>query len=131
MGKIVAFSATKETPFLLVSLDRVRQKFQAFRTHFPQREDLLRGQGEPGKEVLALLRDLGSCFDIASVYELDQMLDLGVTPDRLSFGNTIKKARHVREAYDKGHPAFRQRQRGGYPPPRQRKRLVRGYSFGC
>ena len=104
--KIVAFSATKETPFLLVSLDRVRQKFQAFRTHFPNAKIYYAVKANPGKEVLALLRDLGSYFDIASVYELDQMLDLGVTPDRLSFGNTIKKARHVREAYDKGIRLF-------------------------
>ncbi|CAK0746553.1 hypothetical protein CCP4SC76_1710004 [Gammaproteobacteria bacterium] len=34
------------------------------------------------------------------------MLALGVSPDRVSFGNTIKKARHVREAFDKGVRLF-------------------------
>ena len=30
------------------------------------------------------------------------MLELGVTPDRLSYGNTIKKAQHIRYAYERG-----------------------------
>lgn len=45
-------------------------------------------------------------FDIASIYELDKVLSLGVSPDRISFGNTIKKARHIGAAYDKGVRLF-------------------------
>ena len=104
--KILAFSATRETPFLIVLLDRVRQKFREFRTGFPDAKIYYAVKANPGAEVLTLLRDLGSYFDIASVYELDKVLDLGVTPDRLSFGNTIKKARHIGEAYDKGVRLF-------------------------
>ena len=33
--KIITFSNTKETPFLVVLLDRVRKKFDEFRTDFP------------------------------------------------------------------------------------------------
>ena len=81
------------------------QKFQAFRTHFPNAKIFIT-RSRQTRKVLALLRDLGSCFDIASVYELDQMLDLGVTPDRLSFGNTIKKRGMSGEAYNKGIRLF-------------------------
>lgn len=104
--KIMAFSATRETPFLVVLLDRVQQKFQEFRTHFPSAKIYYAVKANPGQEVLIRLRDLGSYFDIASIYELNQVLDLGVTPDRISFGNTIKKAKHVREAYEKGVRIF-------------------------
>lgn len=104
--KIIAFSKTKETPFLVVLLDRIQQKFEAFRTNFPHAKIYYAVKSNPGVEVLSLLRDLGSYFDVASIYELDRVLNLGVSPDRVSFGNTIKKARHVAEAYDKGVRLF-------------------------
>ena len=52
--------------------------------------------------MIELLRDLGSHFDIASRYELDRVLSLGVTPDRISYGNTIKKVADIRYFYEKG-----------------------------
>jgi ornithine decarboxylase len=104
--KIIDFSATKETPFLIVLLDRVERKFQEFRRNFPSAKIYYAVKASPGEEILTLLRDLGSYFDIASIYELDRVLKLGVSPDRVSFGNTIKKARHIREAYDKGVRLF-------------------------
>lgn len=104
--KIMALSNTKETPFLIVLLDRIQQKYEEFCTYFPSAKIYYAVKANPGVELLALLRDLGSHFDIASIYELDRVLDLGVTADRMSFGNTIKKARHIREAYEKGVRLF-------------------------
>ncbi|MFZ4789346.1 MAG: type III PLP-dependent enzyme [Candidatus Competibacteraceae bacterium] len=104
--KIIAFSKTKETPFLVVILDKIRQKFWEFRTGFPQAKIYYAVKANPDFAVLSLLRDLGSYFDIASIYELNDVLELGVSPERLSFGNTIKKARHVHEAYKKGVRLF-------------------------
>jgi len=52
--------------------------------------------------VLELLASLGSCFDCASVAEIDMALEAGATPDRISFGNTIKKERDVAAAYQRG-----------------------------
>ncbi|MFO1422125.1 MAG: type III PLP-dependent enzyme [Candidatus Competibacteraceae bacterium] len=104
--KILTFAATRETPFLVVLLDKVRRKFEEFRAVFPGAKIYYAVKANPGDELLALLRDLGSYFDIASIYELDKVLALEVSPERLSFGNTIKKARHIREAYEKGVRLF-------------------------
>ena len=104
--KMIGFSENKETPFLVILLERVKQKFTEFRRNFPQAKIYYAVKASPGEEILTLLRDLGSYFDIASIYELDQVLDLGVSPDRVSFGNTIKKAKHIREAYEKGVRLF-------------------------
>jgi len=49
---------------------------------------------------------MGSCFDIASRYELDKVLKLGVSPERLSYGNTIKKAKDIAYFYEKGVRMF-------------------------
>ena len=104
--RVKAFSDDKETPCLVVLLDMVRQKFEEFRASFPYAKIYYAVKANPGKELLTMLRDLGACFDIASIYELNHVLDLGVSPDRVSFGNTIKKARHIREAYEKGVRLF-------------------------
>ena len=45
--------------------------------------------------MLKLLADLGSCFDTASVVEIELALAAGATPERISFGNTIKKERDI------------------------------------
>lgn len=104
--RLKAFSDDKETPFLVVLLDMVQQKFEEFRASFPYAKIYYAVKANPGKDLLTMLRDLGACFDIASIYELNRVLDLGVSPDRVSFGNTIKKAKHIREAYEKGVRLF-------------------------
>jgi len=52
--------------------------------------------------VLSLLASLASCFDTASVPEIEMVLAAGATADRISYGNTIKKERDVARAYALG-----------------------------
>jgi ornithine decarboxylase len=49
---------------------------------------------------------LGSCFDTASVAEIEMVLAAGATPDRISFGNTIKKERDIARAHALGVRLF-------------------------
>jgi ornithine decarboxylase len=49
---------------------------------------------------------MGSCFDTASVAEIEMALAAGATPDRISFGNTIKKERDIARAYELGIRLF-------------------------
>lgn len=105
-GRIKAFSNTHETPFLVVDLATIDRQFDEMLRHFPYARTYYAVKANPAPEVLTLLRDKGSCFDIASTYELDKVLALGVTPDRISFGNTIKKARDIRSFYQKGVRMF-------------------------
>jgi ornithine decarboxylase len=59
-------------------------------------------KANPMNEVIELLANLGSNFDVASRYELDQLISLGISPDRISYGNTIKKQEDIRYFYNKG-----------------------------
>ena len=59
-------------------------------------------KANPAPEILDLLARLGSCFDTASIAEIEQALAAGATPDRISFGNTIKKERDIARAYALG-----------------------------
>ncbi len=63
-------------------------------------------KANPAPEVLKLLADMGSSFDTASVAEVEMALAAGATPDRISFGNTIKKERDIARAYQLGVALF-------------------------
>lgn len=100
------FSEDKETPFLVVKLGVVKEKYEELTRNFPYSKIHYAVKANPANEVLSLLRDLGSNFDVASIYELRKLLALGITPDRISYGNTIKKAKDIREHYDAGVRLF-------------------------
>ena len=95
-----------ETPFVVVNLDVIRKKYQELRTYFPFAKVYYAMKANPQVEVLKMLRDLGANFDIASRYELDRALSLDISPDRISYGNTIKKAADIRYFYEKGVRLF-------------------------
>lgn len=104
--RIKALSDTHETPFLVVDLATIDRQYDEILQHFPYARTYYAVKANPAPEVLTLLKDKGACFDIASTYELDKVLALGVAPDRISFGNTIKKAQDIRTFYQKGVRMF-------------------------
>jgi ornithine decarboxylase len=93
-------------PCLVVDLDVVRDNYHAFARALPDTRVFYAVKANPAPEVLDLLARLGSCFDAASVTEIEQVLATGATPDRISFGNTIKKERDVARAFELGVRLF-------------------------
>ncbi|MDO5768272.1 MAG: type III PLP-dependent enzyme [Psychrobacter sp.] len=104
--KFTQAAKDRPTPFLVVDLSRIKIKYQEMVGLFPNAKIHYAMKASPAVEVINLLASLGSNFDCASVYELDRVLDCGVSPDRISYGNTIKKAEHVKYAFDKGIDLF-------------------------
>jgi ornithine decarboxylase len=100
--RIKAFAQDKETPCLVIDLDIIRKNYEDLRRHLPYAKIYYAVKANPDDAVVSLLKDLGSCFDVATRYELDQLLRLGVSPDRMSFGNTIKKEKDIAYFYEKG-----------------------------
>ncbi|MQT12982.1 type III PLP-dependent enzyme [Rhizobiales bacterium Sp-1] len=106
--RIADFLRTRrpEGPCLVVDLDVVRDNFLAFRRAMPDTRVFYAVKANPAPEVLKALAELGSCFDCASVQEIEMALEAGATPDRISFGNTIKKERDVARAFALGINMF-------------------------
>jgi ornithine decarboxylase len=100
--KIQAFSANKETPFLVIDTATVMRKLEELEKLFSYAKIYYAVKANPSIEILTLLRERNINFDIASIYELDRVLSLGISPDRICFGNTIKKSKDVRYFYEKG-----------------------------
>jgi ornithine decarboxylase len=105
-ARIKAFADTRETPFLVVDKATVGEHYDELTRAFPFAGVYYAVKANPAPEILELLRDRGACFDIASIYELDRVLGLGVTADRVSYGNTIKKSRDIRYFADRGVTLF-------------------------
>ena len=93
-------------PVLVVDLDVVRDNYNAFAKALPDTRVFYAVKANPAPEVLSLLASLGSCFDTASVAEIEMALAAGATADRISFGNTIKKERDIARAYQYGVRLF-------------------------
>jgi ornithine decarboxylase len=89
-------------PRLVVDLDVVRENYLGFANALPDTRVFYAVKANPAPEILSLLADLGSCFDTASMTEIEQALAAGATPDRISFGNTIKKEKDIARAYALG-----------------------------
>ncbi|ADE56485.1 MULTISPECIES: type III PLP-dependent enzyme [Aminobacterium] len=104
--RIKAFAADKETPCLIIDLDVIEKQYDSLKKGMPFAKIYYAVKANPLDDVVKLLVEKGSCFDIASVYELNQVLALGATPDRISYGNTIKKAKDIAYAYEKGVRLF-------------------------
>ncbi|MBV9218340.1 MAG: type III PLP-dependent enzyme [Methylobacteriaceae bacterium] len=95
-----------EGPCLVVDLEVVRENYLAFAKSLPDTRVFYAVKANPAPEVLDLLARLGSCFDTASLVEIEQVLATGATADRISFGNTIKKERDIARAFALGVRLF-------------------------
>jgi ornithine decarboxylase len=102
--KIAKFLAERqpETPCLVIDLDIVAQAYKLLRRYMPLAKIFYAVKANPAPEVVAMLRDLESNFDVASRNEIDLCLERGIGPERLSFGNTIKKERDIAYAFAQG-----------------------------
>jgi ornithine decarboxylase len=97
---------TEDGPVLVVDLDVVRDNYNNFAKALPDSRVFYAVKANPAPEVLSLLASMGSCFDTASVAEIEMALAAGASPDRISYGNTIKKERDIARAYEIGVRLF-------------------------
>ncbi|MCU0894000.1 MAG: type III PLP-dependent enzyme [Rhodospirillales bacterium] len=102
--KISRFLAQRRpaTPCLVLDLDIVNQNYAKLRQAMPDAVIYYAMKANPAPEILSLLTALGSSFDAASVNEIDMVLATGAGPERISFGNTIKKQADIAAAFDRG-----------------------------
>ena len=104
--RMKAFADKQETPFVMIDLNTISRAYDDLIAGFPFANVFYAVKANPAVELIDLLRDKGSNFDIASIYELDKVMSRGVGPERISYGNTIKKSKDIRYFYDKGVRLF-------------------------
>lgn len=100
-ARLKAFADTKDTPFVVIDTATIDAAYQELEDNFPYANIYYAVKANPAPAILKLLTERGANFDIASIYELDKVLGFGVGPERISYGNTIKKSRDIRYFYEK------------------------------
>jgi ornithine decarboxylase len=95
-----------EGPCLVLDLDVVRENYRNFARALPDSRVYYAVKANPAPEILRLLAGLGSSFDCASVPEIEMALAADATPERISYGNTIKKERDIASAFALGVRLF-------------------------
>ena len=104
--RFLEFSEKLETPCVVINLRTIKKNYIKLQNSFPFAQIYYAVKANPNPKVISLLAEQGSNFDIASRFELDKVLSLGVEPERISYGNTIKKARDIAYFFEKGIRMF-------------------------
>jgi ornithine decarboxylase len=105
-NRFLKHSNNAPTPHIVINLDIINKNYQELVENFPNAGIYYAIKANPAVEILKELIALGSSFDIASIYELDRVLSLGVSVDKISYGNTIKKASDIAYAFERGVDIF-------------------------
>ena len=100
------FIQDRPKPLLIIELNAVKKNYLQLQKLFGGVQIFYSVKANPVKEVLAVLNELGASFEVASVYELERLLELKVDPKKISFSNTVKKASDIDYAHQKGVDLF-------------------------
>jgi ornithine decarboxylase len=94
------------TPCLIVDLDVVADQYRRLNACLPASRIFYAVKANPARDVITRLAGLDASFDLASEGEIERCLSVGIAPDRLSFGNTIKTQAAIATAFGKGIRLF-------------------------
>lgn len=78
------------TPLLVLSLEEVKKNYQVLRKYMPQVRIHYAIKANPHPEILRVMADLGSCFDVASDGEIRTLSAMGVEGGRMIYANPVK-----------------------------------------
>jgi ornithine decarboxylase len=105
--KLERFLQTRRvTPFLVMDGDIVESRYAELAASFPGAAIHYAVKANPMPAVIVRLAALGARFDVSSRFELELCQSLGVPADRISHGNTIKKASDIALAFQAGVRSF-------------------------
>ncbi len=106
--KVAAFldSSALATPCLVFDLDRVADNYATLRHALPTAKIYYAVKANPAAPILRLLAGMGSCFDAASIQEIDECVAAGAPAAAISFGNTVKKPSAIAAAHALGVPLY-------------------------
>jgi ornithine decarboxylase len=94
------------TPCLVLDVDRVEENYRRLTSAMPLARIYYAVKANPAAPVLQRLVGLDSCFDAASLEEVEACLAAGARPEAISYGNTVKKEAAIRAAHEAGVRMF-------------------------
>lgn len=102
IGSFMEQNPELETPYLVIDLDIIESRYRALSEALPGVACYYAVKCNSAPPVIRRLRELGSRFEAASLWEIEACIAEGVPPGDIHFGNTIKKESHIRRAHELG-----------------------------
>lgn len=102
MKSITSNNNADHDPFYIVDLEEICNKHINWITRLPRVEPHYAIKCNTNEMMLKLLAYLGAGFDCASRKEIQTILDLGVSPDRIIYANPCKQTSYIKYAYKQG-----------------------------
>lgn len=78
------------TPLLVLSLEEIKKNYKVLKKYMPRVKIHYAIKDNPHPEILRVMADMGSCFDVASDGEIRTLHDMGVDGGRLIYANPVK-----------------------------------------
>lgn len=78
------------SPLLVLSLEQVKKNYELLKKHMPRVQVHYAIKANPHPEILRVMKEMGSCFDVASDGEIRTLHDMGVEGERLIYANPVK-----------------------------------------
>lgn len=78
------------SPLLVLSLEQIKKNYELLKKHLPRVRVHYAIKANPHPEILRVMKEMGSCFDIASDGEIRTLYDMGVEGERLIYANPVK-----------------------------------------
>uniref|UniRef100_A0A672YJ00 ornithine decarboxylase n=1 Tax=Sphaeramia orbicularis TaxID=375764 RepID=A0A672YJ00_9TELE len=95
-------SVDSEVPFHVANLDDLHQKHIRWLRTLPRVKPFYAVKCNSTPAVIRMLSTLGTGFDCASKGEIELVLSLGVTPEKIIFAHTTKPQSHIKYASTRG-----------------------------
>ncbi len=103
---ILDVAKSVKTPTLIINLDRIKERFLELQEALKEAKIYYAVKANDHQEILTLLNDLGSGYEVASSWELEKVLRLGVDGSRVISSNPVKPLDFIEFAYKSGIKAF-------------------------
>jgi ornithine decarboxylase len=95
-----------EAPFFLFSTEKIIEKYNEFLNFFPGSAIHYAMKANSEIKILEALHRVGSSFEVASSHELDILKSIGVEPEKIIYGTTVKPVEHIRKFSEYGVDRF-------------------------
>lgn len=97
-----AYAENYSEPVLVVSRKHLRNNVQRFMAAMPRVRPHFAVKANPDPEILDIFQQEGTCFEVASIAEIDAMLELGANMQTVFYSNPIKSPVSIKHAAANG-----------------------------
>lgn len=101
-----ARALTYPTPFFYTSKEILKYNYYKFIHLFDNAEVYYALKANSDPRIIGYLNELGCGFEAASMYEIDILLDVGVDPNKIIYGTSVKPIEHIKKAAEAGVDRF-------------------------